>query len=78
MTPGRTLPGLKMPGHYGDEMVSTLNLRVGKVVADKNLLLVEGAVPGARNSVVTVRWAVKKRPDQRKVTNDGKAKEKAK
>jgi large subunit ribosomal protein L3 len=78
MTPGRTLPGLKMPGQYGNETVSTLNLRVGRVVSDKKLLLVEGAVPGARNSIVTVRWAVKKRPDARKRTSDGKDSQKEK
>jgi large subunit ribosomal protein L3 len=79
MTPGRTLPGLKMPGHYGDEKVSTLNLTVGKIVADKSLLLIVGAVPGARNSIVTVRLAVKKRPDAHKTRKEnlGKGKEKA-
>jgi len=61
MTPGRTLPGLKMPGHYGSETVSVLNLKVARIVADKNLLLIEGGVPGPRNSVVTVRGAVKKK-----------------
>jgi large subunit ribosomal protein L3 len=59
MTPGRTLPNTKMPGQYGSELVSTLNLRVAKVDADKSLLLVEGGIPGARNSVVLVRHAVK-------------------
>jgi large subunit ribosomal protein L3 len=61
MTPGRTLPGLKMPGHYGNETVSVLNLKVAKIVPEENLLLIEGGVPGARNSVVTVRGAVKKK-----------------
>jgi large subunit ribosomal protein L3 len=61
MTPGRTLPGLKMPGHYGDETVSVLNLRVKKIVSEENLLLIEGGVPGPRNAVVTVRGAVKKK-----------------
>jgi large subunit ribosomal protein L3 len=79
MTPGRTLPGLKMPGQYGNETVSVLNLKVGRVVADKNLLLVVGAVPGARNSIVTVRGAVKKRPGAHKAARqtNGKGKEKA-
>jgi large subunit ribosomal protein L3 len=61
MTPGRTLPGLKMPGHYGDETVSVLNLKVQKIVPEENLLLIEGGVPGPRNMVVVVRGAVKKR-----------------
>jgi large subunit ribosomal protein L3 len=61
MTPGRTLPGLKMPGHYGDETVSALNLRVAKLFPEDDLVLIEGAVPGSRNGVVTVRGAVKKK-----------------
>ena len=61
MTPGRTLPGLKMPGQYGNETVSALNLKVSKIVADQHLILIEGGVPGARNTVVTVRGAVKKK-----------------
>jgi len=61
MTPGRTLPGLKMPGHYGNETVSVLNLKVAKIVPEQSLLLVEGGVPGPRNGLVTVRGAVKKK-----------------
>jgi len=59
MTPGRTLPNLKMGGHYGDETVSILNLKIAKVDAEKNLLLIEGAVPGTKNGIVLVRHAVK-------------------
>lgn len=61
MTPGRTLPNLKMPGHYGNEKVTILNLKVARVMDDEQLLLIEGAVPGPRNGYVTVRGAVKKR-----------------
>jgi len=61
MTPGRTLPNIKMPGHYGDETLTVLNQRLIKVDVEKNLLLVEGGVPGARNSIVAVRGAVKKK-----------------
>jgi large subunit ribosomal protein L3 len=79
MTPGRTLPGLKMPGQYGNETVSVLNLKVGRVITEKNMVLVVGAVPGARNSLVTVRQAVKKRPDAHKIVhvNTGKGGKKA-
>ena len=59
MTPGRTLPNLKMPGQYGNETISVLNLKVAKVDAEKNLLLIEGAIPGAKNGLVLVRHAVK-------------------
>lgn len=60
MTPGRTFKGKGMPGHYGNERVTVQNLRVVKVLAEENVVLVEGAVPGPRNGVVTVRGAVKK------------------
>jgi large subunit ribosomal protein L3 len=61
LTPGRTLPGLKMPGQYGNTTVSVLNLKVAKIVPEEHLLLIQGGVPGARNSMVTVRGAVKKK-----------------
>jgi large subunit ribosomal protein L3 len=59
MTPGRTLPNLKMGGQYGNETVSILNLKVARVDPEKNLLMVEGGVPGSRNGFVLVRQAVK-------------------
>jgi large subunit ribosomal protein L3 len=61
MTPGRTLPNLKMPGQYGNETVSVLNQKIIRIDAEKNLLLVEGGAPGHRNGIVIVRGAVKKR-----------------
>jgi large subunit ribosomal protein L3 len=60
MTPGRTLPNLKMPGHYGAENWSTLNVKIAKIDVERGLLLIEGGVPGARNSIVIVRGAVKR------------------
>lgn len=61
MTPGRTLPNLKMPGQYGNETVSILNLTVARVDAEKGLLLIEGGIPGSKNQLVTVRGGVKVR-----------------
>jgi large subunit ribosomal protein L3 len=61
MTPGRTLPGLKMPGHYGDETVTAHNLKVAKLIVEDDLVLIEGAVPGPKNQLVIVRGAVKKK-----------------
>lgn len=61
MTPGRTLKNLKMPGQYGAERVTTLNLKVAKILDEEGIVLIEGAVPGARNGIVTVRTAVKTR-----------------
>ena len=51
--------GKKMAGHMGNERVTTLNLDLVKVDADRNLLLVKGAVPGSKNGDVIVRAAVK-------------------
>lgn len=61
MTPGRVKPGHKMPGQYGNETVSILNQKIVKVVAEQNLVLVGGGVPGARGGLVFVRGAIKKR-----------------
>lgn len=60
MTPGRVKLGMKMPGHYGNETVSILNQRVAKVLADQNVVLVAGAIPGARGTLVVVRGAIKR------------------
>jgi large subunit ribosomal protein L3 len=59
MTPGRTLPNLRMGGQYGNETVSVLNVKVARVDAEKHLLLLEGGVPGAKNGLILVRRAVK-------------------
>ena len=57
--PGRVFPGKRMAGHLGDVQRTTQNLVVVRVDADRQLLLVKGAVPGARGSDVVVRPAVK-------------------
>lgn len=59
MTPGRTLPNLRMGGHYGDERVTIQNIRVARVVDADNLVLVAGAVPGAKNGIVELRGTTK-------------------
>ena len=58
--PGKVFKGKKMAGHMGDERVTTLNLEVVKTDVDKGLLLVRGAVPGAKGGWVHVRDAVKR------------------
>ena len=60
-TPGRSWKNQRMPGHMGSENRTVQNLRVVKVIADKNLLLVKGAIPGANGDVVIVRGAKKAR-----------------
>ncbi|MFY9688021.1 MAG: 50S ribosomal protein L3 [Pseudolabrys sp.] len=59
--PGKTFKNKKMPGHLGVERVTTLNLKVVQTDVERGLLLVEGAVPGAKSGWVTVRDAVKKK-----------------
>src|ERR687894_952013 len=58
--PGRTFKNKKMPGHMGVERVTTLNLKVVQTDVERGLILVEGAVPGAKGGWITVRDAVKK------------------
>jgi large subunit ribosomal protein L3 len=60
MTPGRTFPGMKMPGQHGNRRTSVLNQRIVKVLAEERIVLVRGGVPGPRNGWVVVRGAVKK------------------
>ena len=59
--PGRVFPGKKMTGHMGDETVSVQNLDIVRIDEARSLLLVRGAVPGAKNGHVVVRPAIKAR-----------------
>jgi large subunit ribosomal protein L3 len=62
--PGKTFKNKKMAGHMGVERVTTLNLKVVQTDVERGLILVEGAVPGAKGGWITVRDAVKKKlPD---------------
>lgn len=58
-TPGRIFKGKKMAGRMGNDRVTTQNLKVQKVDADSNLLLIKGAIPGNKGGIVTVKTAVK-------------------
>lgn len=56
--PGHVIKGQRMPGHLGNERVTTRNLVVAKVDAERNLLLVRGSVPGPNDGLVRVRAAI--------------------
>ncbi len=56
--PSRVVKGMRMAGHMGDDRVTVRNLKVLRVDAENNLLLVEGSVPGGPNSVVVIRKAI--------------------
>jgi large subunit ribosomal protein L3 len=56
-TPGRVFKGTKMGGHMGDDRVTVKKLKVVKVDSERNLILVRGAVPGARNGLLLVQKA---------------------
>ena len=58
-TPSRVFKGKKMPGHYGHETVTVQNLKVVRVDADRNLILVKGAIPGPKQAIVTIKSAAK-------------------
>ena len=57
--PARIFKNKKMPGQYGNEQVTILNLAVVKIDAEKNLIAVKGAVPGAKGGIVFIRDSVK-------------------
>jgi len=57
--PGRVFPGKRMTGHMGDVTVTTQNLEVARIDTERQLLLIKGAVPGAKNGQVVVKPAVK-------------------
>jgi large subunit ribosomal protein L3 len=58
-TPGRVRKGKKAPGHMGARATTVQNLEVARIDADKNLILIKGAVPGIRGALVEVRSTVK-------------------
>jgi large subunit ribosomal protein L3 len=60
--PSRVVKGMRMGGHMGADRVTVRNLKVLKIDAENNLLMVEGSVPGAPNSYVTIRKAVAAKP----------------
>ena len=59
-TPAKVLKGMRMPGRMGNDTVTVQSLRVVKVDVENNLLLVKGAIPGAKEGYVTIKPAVKK------------------
>ena len=58
--PARVFPGLKMPGQSGNERVTIQNLRVVRVLEDKNALAIKGGIPGPKGGLVMVQTAAKK------------------
>ncbi len=58
-SPSKVFKGKKLPGHMGAEQVTVQNLEIVRVDAEQNLLLVKGAVPGPKKSVITIKNAVK-------------------
>lgn len=59
--PGKVFKNKKMPGHMGDERVTTQNLKIVRTDVERGLILIEGAVPGAKGGWILVRDAVKKK-----------------
>lgn len=58
-TPNRVFKGKRMAGRMGQDRVTTQNLKIQKIDADANLILIKGAIPGNRGGIVTVKTAVK-------------------
>ena len=57
--PSRIFKNKKMPGQYGNEQVTVLNLKVVKIDSERNLIAVKGAIPGAKDGIVFVRDSIK-------------------
>jgi large subunit ribosomal protein L3 len=60
--PSRVVKGMRMGGHMGADRVTVRNLKILRVDAENNLLLLEGSVPGGPNSVVVIRKAIAAKP----------------
>jgi large subunit ribosomal protein L3 len=60
-TPARVFKGKRLPGRMGSDKVTTMNLEVVKVDAERNVVMIRGAIPGPKGSVVVMREAVKSR-----------------
>ncbi len=60
--PSRVVKGMRMGGHMGNKRATVRNLKVIRVDADNNLLLVEGSVPGGPNAIVVIRKAIAAKP----------------
>ena len=58
-SPSRVFKGKKLPGHYGNTTVTVQNLDVAKVDAERNLILIKGAVPGPRGGLISIKNTVK-------------------
>ena len=58
-TPGRVFKGVRMAGRIGNERVTTMNLTVHRVDAERGLILVKGAIPGRKGGLVLIRTAAK-------------------
>jgi large subunit ribosomal protein L3 len=53
--PGKVLKGKRMAGHMGDELITTINLRIIRIMKEENLILVRGAVPGGKGALVEIK-----------------------
>jgi large subunit ribosomal protein L3 len=69
--PSRVFPGQRMPGHFGTDQVTVRNLRIRGIDLEENLLLVEGAVPGARDGYLVISKAKQPPRERRGFTGSG-------
>lgn len=60
-TPGHVFKGKNMPGHMGQTRITVQNLKVVKIIPEKNIIMVKGSIPGANGTAVMVRTAVKQK-----------------
>ncbi len=67
--PGKVFKGRNLPGQMGNKRVTTQNLHLIKVDTERNILLIKGAIPGAKNALVMVQKAIKKQRSAKKKAN---------
>lgn len=64
--PGNVIKGKRMPGHMGNEPRTVQNLQIVRVMAEDNVLLIKGAIPGAKGGILLIRSAIKKQTGAKK------------
>ena len=58
---GKVFKGRRLPGHYGNDRVTVQNLEIVKVMPERNVILIKGAVPGVRGSYLMIKESVKRK-----------------
>lgn len=69
MTPNHTLPNVKMPNQYDNKTITTLNLKITKLIPKEDLILIKNNVPGNKDTIVIVHNSIKKKNQNKPIPN---------